>query len=162
MNPSSTSPADVAAMFDLPQPSSPPPDESDTEAAQAALAADVAAAIASGDVADDAPDSRTFRRVEAAWRARLQWPGGRVIELDVRNISEGGVGLASDEPIPAHAIVDLELAVPPLDEGGAITAIKGSIRTTYTVTQGSRFHFGGTWQAPPVGAELVDQWIARL
>lgn len=160
MNPSSTSPEDVAALFDLPPELPPEPD--DTAAAEAALAAELAATMAAGGVAGDAPDSRARVRVAVDWPARLTLPGGRGIVLQVRNISENGVGLASDEPIPAHALVDFEMAVPPLDEGGATTAVTGRIETTYTVAQGERLLFGGRWEVPPAGQELVRGWIRRL
>ena len=161
-----TSPDDVAAMFDLP----PPPEASQSttedadalEAAEAALAAELASSIESGSVAADAPDARTDLRVAVAWPARMQLPDGHVIELEVRNISEGGVGLMSDEPIPADTVVDFEMVVPPLDEGGKVTPVKGTIKTTYTVVHGTGTLCGGTWQEPPAGLELVNAWIKGL
>ena len=160
---STTPPDDVAAMFDLPPlPPSEQPAGSTLEAEEAALAAELAAELASGDFADDAPDSRTRLRVAVEWPARVQLPGGRVVALDVRNVSEVGVGLMSAEPIPAHTVVRLEMDVPALAAGGAATRVAGAIRTTYTVTQGASVLFGGTWQEPPADLALVDAWIARL
>lgn len=161
-----TSPDDVAAMFDLP----PLPEATQStaeaadaiEAAEAALAAELASTIESGGVAADAPDSRTDLRVNVAWPARMQLPNGRVIELEVRNISEGGVGLMSGEPIPADTVVNFEMGVPPLDEGGEVTPVKGTIKTTYTVAHGSESLCGGTWQVPPAGLEIVNLWIKGL
>lgn len=162
-----TPPEDIAAMFDLP----PPPEESATEAAaaaeaaeaaEAALAAELASEIESGGVAADAPDSRTKLRVAVAWPARMQLPDGRVIELKVRNISEGGVGLMSAEDIPARTVVNFEMDAPQPDEGGEITPVKGMIKTTYTVVHGSEILCGGIWQGPPAGLELVNLWIERL
>ena len=158
-----TPPEDIAAMFDLaPLPASA---ESTTEAAQAAeaaLAAEIAATIGSGGFAADAPDSRTDLRVEVSWPARMQLPDGRVIELQVRNISEGGVGLMSDEDIPARTVVNFEMDAPHPGEGGKVTPVKGTIKTTYTVVRGPERLCGGTWQAPPAGVELVSMWIERL
>ena len=132
------------------------------EAAEAALAAELASTIESGGVATDAPDSRTDPRVQVSWPARMQLPDGQVIELKVRNVSEGGVGLMSDEPIPADTVVDFEMVVPPLDEGGKVTPVKGTIKTTYTVAHGSEILCGGTWQARPAGLEIVTMWIKGL
>lgn len=160
-----TSPDDVAAMFDLPPPEasqSTTEDADALEAAEAALAAELASSIESGGVAADAPDARTDLRVAVAWPARMQLPDGHVIELEVRNISEGGVGLMSDEPIPADTVVDFEMVVPPLDEGGKVTPVKGTIKTTYTVAHGSEILCGGTWQARPAGLEIVTMWIKGL
>ena len=161
-------PEDVAAMFDLP----PPEPESAEDAAaaaaalqaeEAALAAELEATIADGGVAGDAPDSRSRLRVQVAWPARVKLAGGEVIELVVRNISEAGVGLASQRHIPAHTVVNFEMDVPPLDAGAAMTPIEGTLRTTYTVARGADILFGGTWvQAPATGLALVDRWLARL
>ena len=158
-----TPPDDVAAMFDLPSlPASPQSTGSTTEAEEAALAAELAATIKSGGVATDAPDSRTDLRVKVSWPARMQLPNGQVIELKVRDISEGGVGLMSDEHIPAYTVVNFEMGVPPFDEGGKITLVKGTIKTTYTIVHGSETLCGGTWQEPPAGLELVHVWIKGL
>ena len=159
-----TPPEDVDAMFDLPplQELSQPA-ESTTEAEEAALAAELASAIESGDFAADAPDSRMDLRVKVSWSARMQLPDGRVIELKVRDVSRSGVGLVSDEDIPAGTAVDFEMDVPQPDEGVRITPVKGTIKmTSYTVVQGSEILCGGTWQAPPAGLELVTLWIKRL
>ena len=161
-----TRPEDVAAMFDLP----PMEDESPSTtqaaeaaaAAEAALAAEIAATIESGGFAGDAPDSRTFLRVDVSWPARMHLPDGRVVELRVRNVSEGGVGLVSDGDIPSYTVVDFDMSVPRLDEDGEIVPVKGRIKTTYTVASGSEILCGGTWQAPPAGIELVGMWIERL
>lgn len=162
-----TPPDDVAAMFDLaPLPASSQSTTESADAAEAALAAELAAELADtielGGVAADAPESRTNLRVEVSWPGRMQLPDGRFIELKVRNISEGGVGLMSAEDIPAYTVVNLEMGVPQPDEGGKITQVKGAIRTTYTVVHGSQILCGGIWQAPPAGLELVTMWLGRL
>jgi hypothetical protein len=159
----STSPEDVADMFDLPPlPAAAESAADAAEAAQAELAAEIAAALESGDFAVDAPDSRTDPRVNVSWPARMQLPCGNVIDLQVRDVSTGGVGLMGDGPIPARTVVNFEMDVPPLDEGGRITSIKGTIKTTYAAAHGSEFVCGATWQAPPAGLELVKMWIKRL
>jgi hypothetical protein len=158
-------PEDVAAMFDLPPLAEP---ESSTQAAEAAaaeeaaLAAELAASLESGEFADDAPDSRADHRVEVAWPARLRLPDGRAIALEVRNVSESGVGLVSDERIPADIVAVLEMDVPSPGANGDIVPVKGTIKTTYTVAQGAETLCGGTWQVPPAGLELVSWWIERL
>jgi hypothetical protein len=161
-----TPPEDVAAMFDLPPLSAEAQSTTEAaaaaEAAEAALAAELASTIESGGVAADAPDSRTDLRVEVSWPARMQLPNGRVIELKVRNISEGGVGLMSDEDIPARTVVNFEMDAPQPDESGKITPVKGTIKTTYTVAHGSEILCGGIWQGPPAGLALVNMWIERL
>jgi len=162
---SATPPDDVAAMFDLPPlPVAAPVDASSTEAAEAALAAEMAAGlestIESGGLAADAPDSRARLRVEVSWPARMHLPDGRVIELKVRNVSEGGVGLVSGQDIPSCTVVAFEMDVP--EAGGGSAPVKGRIKTTYAVDNGAEILCGGTWQEPPAGRELVDEWIVRL
>ncbi len=158
-----TSPEDVAALFDLP-PTSSQPDESAAEtleAAEAALAAELAISIDPDAVAGDAPDSRTNRRVDVSWPARMQAPEGPVIELLVRNVSATGVGLVSAHHIPAYTVVNFEMDVPPLEGGGEPTLVKGAIETTYTAVRGAEILCGGTWQGSPAGLELVSRWIGR-
>ena len=154
-------------MFGLPPPPaaapSTPADADALEAAEAALAAEFASAMEPGGVAADAPDSRTDLRVQVSWPARMRTPDGRVVDLQVRDLCEGGVGLTSDEPIPAHPVVDFEMDVPPLDARGEATPVKGTIKPTYAIAHGSRILCGGTWvQAPPAELELVTRWIERL
>jgi hypothetical protein len=160
-----TPPEDAAALFDLPPlPASSQSAESTSEAAEAALAAELASTIETGGgVAADAPDSRTKLRVKVSWPARMRLPDGRVIELRVRDISEGGVGLMSEEHIPACTVVSFAMSVPPLDESGEATPVEGTIKTTYTVVHGSEILCGATWvQVPSAGLELVNGWIKQL
>jgi hypothetical protein len=158
-----TPPDEVADLFGLePLPQASQPSESDLEAAEAALAAELASTIDADGVAGDAPDSRSDRRVTVSWPARMQLPDGQVIELTVRNVSQGGVGLTSAGQIPSLTVVAFEMDVPPLDEGGRTTPVKGTIKTTYAVDRGTGILCGGTWQAPPAGLEVVALWIERL
>ncbi len=165
---STTRPEDIAAMFDLPPPEPESAEDAAAaaaafEAAEAALAMELEAELDAEGVADDAPDSRARLRAPVAWPARMKLARGAVIELQLRNISEVGVGLASDQHVPANTVVHFEMDVPPLAAGGAVTPVEGTIRTTYTVTRGAEILFGGTWvQAPADGLALVDRWLARL
>jgi len=162
----STSPEDAAALFDLPPPEAAAPSDAEAEdalaAAEAALAAEFAGTIAADGVATDAPDSRTDLRVQVSWPARMRLPQGRLVALTVRDVSGRGVGLASDEPIPTHALVDFEMDVPPPDATGPATTVKGKLKTTYTVAHGSRILGGGVWMQAAAGdLELVNAWIRR-
>ena len=159
-----TPPDHIAALFDLPpEPEPSLPAAPSLEDEEAALAAELALALETGDIAADAPDSRADSRVQVSWPARMHLPGGEVIDLVVRNISESGMGLLSAHPIPAHTIVAFEMTVPPLAAGSAHTVVKGSIRTTYTILQASEILCGGRWvQAPAGGLGLVNQWVERL
>jgi hypothetical protein len=161
-----TPPDDVAAMFDLaPLPAA---EQSATEAAdalglaEAILAAELASTLDADIVATDAPDARTDPRVEVDWPARMRLPDGPVIALRVRNVSEAGVGLVSDQRIPSNTVVDFEMELPPPDQGSETTAITGTIKTTYAVTQGSETRCGGAWLRPPAGLDILKMRIERL
>jgi hypothetical protein len=138
-----TPPEDVDALFDAP---APPPSP--------ALPAAPAAASA---------EARKEQRVKVSWPARVQLSNGRVVDLRVRDLSESGVGLATDVAIPAHTVLNFAAGVPSLHEGGKITPISGTIKTTYLVLQGNDLCCGGMWvKLSEDDRELLNKWIRRL
>ncbi|MFL6625674.1 MAG: PilZ domain-containing protein [Vitreoscilla sp.] len=142
----STPPEDIDALFDLPPPAAP-----------------VLPASPLPGLASPSADSRKEQRVKVSWAARVQLPNGRVIELRVRDLSESGVGLLTGQHIPPAAVLNFAVAVPSPDEGGRMTPIAGTIRTTYVVVKGVDLFCGGTWvQLPADGRDLLDKWIRRL
>ncbi len=140
----STSPEDIDALFDAPAPPSPVHSSNPLHGAAP-------------------PDSRHEHRVKVSWPARVQLPGGRVVELRVRDLSESGVGLLTDHHIPPNTVLNFALGVPGLNEPAKITPVTGTIKTTYVVVQGRDLCCGGTWvNLPADGRELLDKWIRRL
>jgi hypothetical protein len=108
-------------------------------------------------------DHRKESRVRANWPARVLLPGERVVELNVCDVSENGVGLVSEVGIPAHSVLHIALAVPGLNDPGKITPVTGMIKTTHMTVRGPLVHCGGTWvQVASDQHELVNQWIRRL
>jgi hypothetical protein len=108
-------------------------------------------------------ESRKEHRVKVSWPARVQLPGGRVIELRVRDLSESGVGLLTDHHIPSTTVLNFAMGVPGLGEASNITPVTGTIKTTYVVVQGPDLVCGGIWVSlPSESRELLDQWIRRL
>jgi hypothetical protein len=157
-------PEDVAALFDLPapEPAEPVAAAVDADAEEAALAAELEATIAGGGIAGDAPDSRAGQRVKVAWPARMRLSDGRTVALRLRDISETGVGLTSDEPVPVGAVVDLEMDVPAL-AGGPPTKVSSVIKTGYAVVRGTEILCGATWERrAPADLAVVNGWIQRL
>ncbi|HEY9024807.1 MAG TPA: PilZ domain-containing protein [Burkholderiaceae bacterium] len=143
----STPPEDIDALFDLPppvapvQPASPLPGLPSTPLG----------------------DSRKELRVKVSWPARVQLPGGRVIELRVRDLSESGVGMLTEQHIPPAAVLNFVVAVPGLNDGSPMTPVSGTIRTTYVVVKGVDLFCGGTWvNLPSSGRDLIDKWIRKL
>jgi hypothetical protein len=102
-------------------------------------------------------------RVRANWQARVLLPNDRIVELNVFDISESGIGLVSEQGIPANSVLQLALAVPGLNEPTRITPITGSIKTTHMTVRGQLIHCGGTWVTlPSESRDLINQWLRRL
>jgi len=139
-----TPPEDVDALFDAPAPPSPVVPSSPLPGAPAA-------------------DGRKEQRVKVSWPARVQLPGGKVIELRVRDLSESGVGLVTNQNIPPSSVLNFAMGVPGLHEPTKITPVSGTIKTTYVVVKGQDLMCGGMWVSLPAESrELLDKWIRRL
>ena len=142
----SNSPEDIDALFDLPSPAAPVKPASPLPGIPAAPA-----------------DSRREQRVKVSWPGRVQLPGGRVIELRVRDLSESGVGLLTEHHIPPATVLNFAMGVPGLDDGKGITPVSGTIRTSYVVIKGPDLVCGAAWVSlPSSGRELLDKWIRKL
>jgi len=144
-----TPPEDVDALFDAPAPPSPV----------------IAPLIARGIplLGARAADGRREQRVKVSWPARVQLSNGKVVELRVRDLSEGGVGLLTDVHIPPNTVLNFAMGVPGLHEATTITPVSGTIKTTYVVVQGRDLVCGGMWVTLPSDSrELLDMWIRRL
>ena len=108
-------------------------------------------------------DSRREPRVRANWQARVLLPSDRIVQLNVFDLSESGIGLISEVGIPAHSVLPLALAVPGLNDANMITPVSGTIKTTHMTVRGHYVHCGGIWvQIPGDQRELINQWIRRL
>src|SRR4051794_295009 len=114
-----TSTEDADALFGLPPPPPPPPPP--------AAAATAISGGSFGDLAVASADNRREQRVKVSWPGRLQLPNGSVINLKVRDISEGGVGLLTEHHTPAYTVMNFAMGVPPMAEGGKITPVSGTL-----------------------------------
>jgi len=109
------------------------------------------------------PDNRKETRVRANWQARVLLPDQRIVELQVHDLSESGLGLVSEIGIPAHSVLQVALAVPGLNDPASITAVTGTIKTTHMTVKGHYVHCGGMWVTiAKEQRELVNQWVRRL
>jgi hypothetical protein len=108
-------------------------------------------------------DSRKEPRFSVTWRGRLTLPDGQVQEVRVRDISEKGVGLLADFPLPSNTVMLLVLGVPDLKDMARIMAVPVRINSAYIVMQSHDFRVGGTWidLSDSVRALLQD-WIRKL
>ena len=110
-----------------------------------------------------AVDNRKESRVRANWQARVLLASDRVVELNVFDLSESGIGLISEVGIPAHAVLQIALAVPGLHDPGRITPVSGTIKTTHMTVRGHYVHCGGLWvEIPTASRDLINQWVRRL
>ncbi len=108
-------------------------------------------------------DARKEVRVKVKWAARVQLPGGNVVEMRVCDISEGGIGLAGESGIPPNSVLTCAVAVPGLDDPKQVTAIVGTIKTTHCTVRGLDLIYGGTWVRNDASAQdLLKKWIRRL
>ena len=108
-------------------------------------------------------DHRKESRVRANWQARVLLPSDRIVELNVFDLSESGIGLISEVGIPAHTVLQLALAVPGLNDPNKITPVSGTIKTTHMTVRGHYVHCGGIWvEIPTASRDLINQWLRRL
>ena len=109
------------------------------------------------------PDNRKETRVRANWQARVLLPDKRVVELQVHDLSESGLGLVSEVGIPANSVLQVALAVPGLNDATKITPVTGTIKTTHMTIKGQLVHCGGVWVTIAADQrDLVNQWVRRL
>ena len=110
-----------------------------------------------------AEEHRKESRVRANWQARVLLASDRIVELNVFDLSESGIGLVSEVGIPAHSVLPLALAVPGLNDPGRITPVSGTIKTTHMTVRGHYIHCGGIWvEIPTASRDLINQWVRRL
>ena len=108
-------------------------------------------------------DNRRETRVRANWPARVLLAGDRIVQLNVFDLSESGIGLITEIGIPAHSVLSIALAVPGLNDPGKITPVSGTIKTTHMTVKGHYIHCGGLWvEIPTTSRDLINQWVRRL
>ncbi|MDZ7856447.1 PilZ domain-containing protein [Sphaerotilus sp.] len=108
-------------------------------------------------------ESRKEPRFSVTWRGRLTLPDGQVQEVRVRDISEKGVGLLSDLPLPSNTVMLLVLGVPDLKDLSRIMAVPVHINTAYVVMQSHDFRVGGTWiDLNDTVRTLLQGWMRKL
>jgi hypothetical protein len=108
-------------------------------------------------------DNRKEPRVRANWQARVLLSSDRIIELNVFDLSESGIGLVTEIGIPAHSVLPIALAVPGLNDPMKITPVSGTIKTTHMTVKGHYIHCGGLWvEIPAASRDLINQWVRRM
>ncbi len=108
-------------------------------------------------------DARREPRLPVHWRASLQLPDGRRIDVRIKDISDSGMGLIARDAVPAGATLRIAVQVP--DPGGAArgTEVAGEVKVAYAVMRGYEFGVGAVWvERAPEARALMSRWIARL
>jgi hypothetical protein len=108
-------------------------------------------------------DARREQRYAVHWRGRMQLPGGRVIELRLKDISDSGMGMTASDAVPSGATLAIVVRVP--DPGGSaqMTEVGGTVQTAYVAMRGYDFSVGAIWvERDEAGRELMSRWIGRL
>jgi len=112
--------------------------------------------------APDVRENRRELRVKVSWPGRLQLPGGKVIEVRVRDLSDNGVGLVAAVAIPSSTDLVFAMGVPALNDPARVTPVTGRIRTSYIVLQGRDIYCGGNWsQLAPESRDLIASWLRK-
>ena len=108
-------------------------------------------------------DNRKESRVRVNWPARVLLANGRIVVMNLFDLSESGIGLVTEMGIPANSVLQIALAVPGLDDPTRITPVSGTIKTTHMTVKGHYIHCGGSWVTiPSESRELINQWVRRL
>jgi hypothetical protein len=107
-------------------------------------------------------DQRREPRVPVVWPGRIDLGGGQSMEVRVRDISESGVGLRCDRPIPIDSRLNVTLGVPDLNDPKRLQAVPGALRVMFVVMAGDEWRVGCQWlELSPAGRALMQQWLQR-
>jgi len=108
-------------------------------------------------------DARRELRMHVKWAARALLADSTVVPMTVRDISEHGVGLVSERPIPQHATLKVALQVPDINTLGKFTTVVGSLKTAHMTISGPDLIYGGTWlSVEGNGTDLIRKWVRKL
>jgi PilZ domain len=108
-------------------------------------------------------DLRREPRFNVHWRAQVRLPDGPVIELRVKDISDSGMGLAADQPVPAAATLDVCVQVPDPGNPAQMIVVTGKIKVAYVAMRGYEFRIGATWaERDDAGRELMSRWMRKV
>ncbi len=110
-----------------------------------------------------AVDARREARHNVFWKALLKLPNGSTIDVVVKDISESGVGLVVNEPVPKGALLSIILRVPNPASPEQMLAGSGTVKVVYAAMKGDQFGLGAIWveRSEPVRL-LLARWLRTL
>ena len=108
-------------------------------------------------------DNRRDPRYPVAWPARLDLGGGQMLDVKVRDISESGLGLRCERPMPAQVQLPIIVGVPDLHDPTRLQAVPGVVGLVFVVMSGHEWRLGAQWvQLGDPARSLLRQWIKKL
>ncbi|TMH36322.1 MAG: PilZ domain-containing protein [Betaproteobacteria bacterium] len=87
-------------------------------------------------------DSRASVRVPVKWRADVMAGDQSRLAIKVMDVSEGGLGILSDEPFEVDDMLELCIAIPLKSKPGRFNIVRVAGRVRYQVLQRSQFCMG--------------------
>ncbi len=119
--------------------------------------------MSTGPLAQGSIDNRREPRYPVAWPARLELGQGQVVEVKVRDISESGLGLRCERPMPEHARLKIVVGVPDLHDPTRLQAVPGTVQLVFVVMSGHEWRLGAQWaELGEPARQLLKQWITKL
>ncbi len=119
--------------------------------------------MSTGPIAQGSIDNRREPRYTVNWPARLELGPGQVVEVKVRDISESGLGLRSERPLPEHARLKVVVGVPDLHDPTRLQAVPGTVQLVFVVMSGHEWRLGAQWaELSDPARQLLKQWITKL
>jgi hypothetical protein len=108
-------------------------------------------------------DGRREPRYPVAWPARLDLGNGQWLDVKVRDISESGLGLRCERPLPSHVQLPIMVGVPDLNDPTRLQAVPGKVGLVFVVMSGPEWRLGAQWvQLSDPARNLLKQWIKKL
>ncbi|ACB33530.1 type IV pilus assembly PilZ [Leptothrix cholodnii SP-6] len=119
--------------------------------------------MSTGPLAQGSIDNRREPRYTVNWPARLDLGNGQLVEVKVRDISESGLGLRCERPLPEHARLKITVGVPDLHDPTRLQAVPGTVKLVFVVMSGHEWRLGAQWaELGEPARQLLKQWITKL
>ena len=105
---------------------------------------------------DPRKQDRLHHGTIVSWAADVQAASGRSLPLRVIEVAQGGIGVVSDDALPATGTFVVTLHVPAPGNPGQISMVKVQTRVVHQVFTAGRNRAGLEFvQVPPADAEFL-------
>ena len=99
---------------------------------------------------------RQHHRFAVSWAAEIHTAPGRSLSVRVLDVSQGGIGVMSDDMLPASGMFSVTLRVPAAHYPNPISSVNAQVRVVYQVFSGGRNRAGLAFvQIAPADTELL-------